>query len=312
LKRTIAAPSIFQPPRTGGIGVVVVLAAIAAAGGCRTAAIDPTSIADAQLAARVKTALVNDPLVGTLAIEVRAIRGVAELSGRVPSREDAERVADLARAVQGVTGVRSNLVIGALGAPPASRGPARELESTDVELDAGPGLLALGASLGSSIPSPEALESRVSLSPLIKIGAPRGMGPAVGFDWFHADLESVGGAATLTRVHVRPVMGGVGYTWSTDRFSLTTSVVAGYSFNSLTVTETGIAQGLPVEVANSFAWRVGASLWHDIGRRLALNVSTGYLMSGLRLTVLDGGRLSKRDASGDTTILHAGVAYRLF
>jgi hypothetical protein len=311
LKGTIGVPSVFQPPRRG-FGVVLVLTMVAAAAGCRTAAIDPASIADARLAARVKTALVNDRLVGAFAIEVRAIRGVAELSGRVPSPADAERVAEIARAVPGVTGVRSNLVIGTEAAPPASTGPAGEPQSTDTELDTDRGLLALGASLGSSIPSPKALKTRVSLSPLIKIGAPRGMGPAVGFDWFQADLQSVGGSVTLTRVHLRPIMGGIGYTWSTGRFSLTTSVVAGYSFNSLTVTETGIAEGLPVEVANSLAWRVGASVWHDIGRRLALNVSTGYLMTGLRLTVLDGGRLSKRDASGDTTILHAGVAYRLF
>ena len=70
--------------------------------------------------------------------------------------------------------------------------------------------------------------------------------------------------------------------------------------------------GLPVEVDNSFAWRVGTSAWIDITPRVALNLSIGYLMTGLRLTVLDNGRLVQRDASGDTTIVHVGLAYRIF
>lgn len=301
------------PPRlVKVVRVIFALTVVAVTAGCRTA-VDPAVITDAQLAARVKTAIVNDPLVGTFAIEVRTTRGVAELSGRVPSRADAERVADIARAVPGITAVRSNLVIGADAPPASSTAPGRrETPATDVEVDTGPGLLAVGVALGWSIPAPEALKTRVSVSPLVKLGAPRGLGPTVGFDWFHADLESLGGSATLTRVHVRPIMVGVGYTWGTDRVALTPSVVAGYAFNSLTVTETGLARGLPVEVRNSLAWRVGASLWYDISRRIALNVSTGYLMTGLRLTVLDGGRLSEVDASGDTTTLHAGFAYRVF
>jgi hypothetical protein len=38
----------------------------------------------------------------------------------------------------------------------------------------------------------------------------------------------------------------------------------------------------------------------------------GYIMTGLRLTVLDDGRLEHREVSGDTAIVHVGVAYRIF
>lgn len=284
----------------------------ALASGC-SAAIDPAAIADAQTATRVKTALVNDPAVGELAIEVRVTRGVVALSGRVRTQDQVARAVDLAKSVQGVTRVESALQIGNEPATPAAAPAPHGPQSLEVpELDPAPSLLAIGGSFGWSIPGPEALRRRASVSPLIKIGSPRGLGPAVGLDWFRANLQSVGGTATLTRVTIRPIMAGVGYTLTGDRRSLTSSIVAGYSFNSLTVTDTGTAQGLPVEVSNSFAWRVGVSAWFDVSRRIAINVSSGYVMTGLRLTVLDSGRLTKRDASGDTTILHAGLAYRLF
>jgi len=296
----------------GAVSYARAVIAVALLSGC-SAAVDPAAITDAQTAARIKTALVNDPELGELAIEVRVVRGVAALSGRVGSQAQVERAIDLARAVPGVIGVQPNLQVGgdspATGAQPARQGP----QAGDApEFDPPPGLLAVGASVGWSIPNPEALKTRVSISPLLKIGRPSGLGPAIGFDWFHADLESIGGSATLTRVHVKPVMAGIGYTVLADRFSLTPSIVGGFAFNSLTVKATGATQGLPVEVRNSVVWRVGVSAWYDASRRIAINVSTGYLMTGLRLTVLDGGRLEQRDASGDTTILHAGVAYRLF
>jgi hypothetical protein len=282
--------------------------------GC-SAAIDPAAIADAQTAARVKTALVNDPEIGGFAIEVRVARGVVTLSGRVRTQEQVGRAVDLVRTVPGVSRVEPTLQVGpelpfeavVPRDPPGSRDP-RVFE----ERDLGRGLLALGASLGWSVPNPESLKTRVSISPLIKVGSPRGLGPTMAFDWFHADLESVGGAATLTRVHVKPLMGGIGYTVGAGRVSFAPSVVAGYAFNSLTVTDRGVVQGLPVEVGNSFVWRVGASAWYDVSRRFAFNASMGYLMTGLRLTVLAGDTLERIDASGDTTILHLGIAYRVF
>jgi hypothetical protein len=53
------------------------------------------------------------------------------------------------------------------------------------------------------------------------------------------------------------------------------------------------------------------SLWYDLTRKTALNLSVGHVMTGLRLTVLSDGRLEKRKVRGDTTIVHAGIAYRL-
>ncbi|MBI4484672.1 MAG: BON domain-containing protein, partial [Acidobacteria bacterium] len=248
------------------------------------------------------------------AIEVRVVRGIAYLSGRVRTRALAERAAGLARSVAGVSRVQTNLQVSGEPAPapadPVERRAPSAIEFS--ELESTPRALAVGVSVGWSVPRAAALKTRFEIGPLIRLGSPRGLGPVLGFDWFQADLQSVEGSATITRVHIKPVMLGVGYTLASNGFSVAPSVVAGYAFNSLTITDTGRARGLPVEVSNSFVWRIGLSAWYDTSRRTAVNASAGYLMTRLGLTVLDADRLARRTASGNTAVVHVGVAYKLF
>lgn len=300
-------------PILGRAAVSLIVLALAA--GC-SAAIDPLAIADAQTAARVKTALVNDPDLGARTIEVRVARGVVLLSGRVVTQAEADRAVALARAVAGVVDVRATLQVGGQAAVSTPDGTSQSgrVETFEVpELQDNPGLVAIGGSVGWSTPHAAALKTRVAFSPLVKLGSGSGLGWAVGLDWFQAELQSAAGRAeVLTRVHVKPVMFGIGYAIVSERVSLSGSVVGGYAWNSLTVTDTGAVEGLPVEVGNSLAWRPGLSLWYDVSRRTALNLSVGHVMTRLRLTVLEGARLEKRRARGDTTIVHAGLAYKLF
>ncbi|HXH24300.1 MAG TPA: BON domain-containing protein [Vicinamibacterales bacterium] len=282
--------------------------------GCRTAAVDPAVIGDAQTAARVKTALVNDPDVGTEAIEVTVIGGVARLTGRVRSQAVADRAVAIARGVEGVSEVRAELLVGAAAAPAddgAAAPSSRFLD--DLEPDPPPGLLAVGASLGWSVPRHVQLDSRTAVGPLIKLGSGRGLGLAVGFDWFTSDVEIAGGGESPARVHVRPLMAGLSYTVRAGRVSVSPSLVAGYALNSLSITGTGPpGTALVVEVDNSFVWRPGMSAWIDLRRRWAVNASVGYVLTGLHFTVLEANRLVKRPAGGDTLVVHGGLAYKLF
>ena len=79
--------------------------------GC-SAAVDRVAIEDAQTAARVKTALVNDPELGASAIEVRVERRIVRLAGRVRTQTDADRAAAVARSVPGVQDVELALQVG--------------------------------------------------------------------------------------------------------------------------------------------------------------------------------------------------------
>ncbi len=79
------------------------------------------TIDDATITTRVKTALLNDPDVGALRIDVDTALGVVTLRGAVRSEADKARAVDLARAVPGVKDVKANLEIGGRAAAmPAS------------------------------------------------------------------------------------------------------------------------------------------------------------------------------------------------
>ncbi len=295
------------------VGLVSLLCACGSMRGPAANALVQTNISDAQTTARVKSALLNDLEIGARPISIQVVRGIVELSGRVRSATEAERAAALTRAVDGVQDVRSDLQIDAGLTTPAPIPPADLPRDDAREIEANPIGFAVGVSLGATVPRAERLQTRIAISPLFKLGSGTGLGAAIGFDWFQADVQSASSEGdTISRVHVKPIMLGVGYTIGSRRVSLSPSIVGGYAFNSLTVTDVGATAALPVEVDNSLVWRVGASAWFDVSRRFAINVSGGYLMTGLRLTVLDGGRLVRRDTRGDTALVHAGLAYKIF
>jgi osmotically-inducible protein OsmY len=72
--------------------------------------IDDT-IDDTTITARVKTALLNDPQVGGMKIDVDTTRGVVMLSGSVKSEAEATRAIQLAKQATGVKDVKSTLQV---------------------------------------------------------------------------------------------------------------------------------------------------------------------------------------------------------
>lgn len=69
------------------------------------------TIDDATITTRVKTALLNDPDVGGLRIDVDTFKGAVTLSGRVKSKSEEDKAIALARKIGGVTDVKSTLQI---------------------------------------------------------------------------------------------------------------------------------------------------------------------------------------------------------
>jgi osmotically-inducible protein OsmY len=69
------------------------------------------TIDDATITTRVKTAFVNDPVVGSLRIDVDTFKGLVTLSGRVKSKDEEDKAIALARKTKGVTDVKSTVVI---------------------------------------------------------------------------------------------------------------------------------------------------------------------------------------------------------
>jgi hyperosmotically inducible protein len=89
--------------------LALVLAMPLLAGACGKSVGD--TIDDATITTRVKTALLNDPVVGGLRIDVDTFKGVVTLSGRVKSENERDTAIALARKIDGVTDVKSTLQI---------------------------------------------------------------------------------------------------------------------------------------------------------------------------------------------------------
>jgi osmotically-inducible protein OsmY len=86
--------------------VLLVLPLLAACGKTVGETID-----DATITARVKTAFVNDPVIGAARIDVDTFKGVVTLSGRVKSKDEEAKAISLAKSIRGVVDVKSTLQI---------------------------------------------------------------------------------------------------------------------------------------------------------------------------------------------------------
>jgi osmotically-inducible protein OsmY len=69
------------------------------------------TIDDTTITTRVKTAMLNDPAVGGLRIDVDTFKGVVTLSGRVKSQPERDQAIALARQVDGVAEVKDALQV---------------------------------------------------------------------------------------------------------------------------------------------------------------------------------------------------------
>jgi osmotically-inducible protein OsmY len=90
------------------VALCVMLLAVALAGCGKTVG---ETIDDATITARVKTALLNDPQVGGMKIDVDTTLGVVTMSGVVKTQAEETRAVQLARNVDGVKDVKSTLQV---------------------------------------------------------------------------------------------------------------------------------------------------------------------------------------------------------
>ncbi len=94
-------------------GVLICPAASAACGG--TGGAINNTIDDSTVTTRVKTALLNEPGVNAVGINVDTAGGVVTLSGQVKSSDEAQKAVATARRVSGVRDVKSELKVGGGG-----------------------------------------------------------------------------------------------------------------------------------------------------------------------------------------------------
>jgi osmotically-inducible protein OsmY len=69
------------------------------------------TIDDTAITTRVKTAMLNDPAVGGLRIDVDTFKGVVTLSGRVKTQAERDQAINLARRTSGVVEVKDAMQV---------------------------------------------------------------------------------------------------------------------------------------------------------------------------------------------------------
>jgi hyperosmotically inducible protein len=101
-----------QAAWTARVGLVIVALAVSACSATRTQQSAGEVVDDSVLTAKVKTALVEDPVTKAGQIDVETYRGVVQLAGFVDSQQQKARASELAKAVAGVQEVRNDLKVG--------------------------------------------------------------------------------------------------------------------------------------------------------------------------------------------------------
>jgi osmotically-inducible protein OsmY len=97
--------------KTAAALVLAITCSIPFISACASSAAVNRTIDDATITTRVKTALLNDPVLDATKIEVETSAGVVTLSGVVKSKDEETKAIELTRHVTGVRDVKSSLQV---------------------------------------------------------------------------------------------------------------------------------------------------------------------------------------------------------
>ncbi|MGH9158838.1 MAG: BON domain-containing protein [Vicinamibacteraceae bacterium] len=270
-------------------------------------------VSDTHLALRVQTALINDPAIGTLPIDVRAADGLVTLTGRVRSRSERDRAMRVARGVQGVRDVRAALTIADIPPNEVPRPPPDPPQRSNEARDGLWRLIGLGFAVTGTRAAPDRLDDGLSVGPLIRLPDRRGWGPTIGFSWTELEIDTgPEGLPALAHLRLRPVMVGLEYGQAVGPFALSASLVGGWSFNGVRVDRTVAGPFRAIEAESGFAWRPGVSLWYDITSRMGINVFAGGLFANPRVTFASDEEIRAMRMRTNAAILSVGLAWWLF
>ena len=309
--------------RSGSL-LILVLLGVAAGCGARAEPTTSPAIADARTAVRVRTALVNDAVLGPLPIDVRVRGGIVTLRGTVRLPEEVDLALAVVRGVDGVARVESELGIGEASSRPTALPQERAGAGRSGERprrpalaprpDGGPArVIALGAAARLTRPSGTGLGAALSGGPLLRLRPRNGLGPTIAFNWMNAEVESgPAGRPGLAALQLRPVMAGAEYGVARGRFAAGASIVAGYSFNGLGVDTERVGAGRAIAVGNSLAWRPGVGAWWDVSPRIGIHAFYGYLFTRPAVTFASDTEIATERLRVDAAVLSVGVAYWVF
>ena len=184
-----------------------------------------------------------------------------------------------------------------------------------------PGKFSLGAAVTSVQPPDADVESAIGVGLTVGRIVRQGWGLTGALNWYEPDLRGgfAGVDETIGRLRVRPMMGGVNYTFMAGRLAISPALVAGPSFNRLRLRDVARDRIDLVEGNHgnsvgkvAVAVRPGVNLSYAVTPRVAVTGFGGYLFNRPEFTFrTPGGELRKR-WKADAIVLSTGVAVALF
>jgi hypothetical protein len=149
-----------------------------------------------------------------------------------------------------------------------------------------------------------------------------GWGWQYGLSWYATDLQQAIGPSTTAfgELHVRPIMGGYGYTRRFTRTAVTAKLLGGYAFTSFELEPTFDdayrrtlgARTISTDVSNTFVLKPEISAWVDLGRKIGLNLSAGYMIARPEVTVSSTLGDDPRRIRADMFMFKVGAVYSVF
>ena len=144
----------------------------------------------------------------------------------------------------------------------------------------------IGASVGKIFTFDDDVDVGVGFGINAGLAPQPGLGPTIGFGWYEGDLTFSGlsGEAEVGRLSIRPLMGGIGYTWVTGRLATGVSINAGISFNSIRLNDQyrtffGPGTEVSVDASNSFAVRPQIRFEYAVAKKVGVYTSLGYFFT---------------------------------
>jgi hyperosmotically inducible periplasmic protein len=108
-RQLIADSASYNFMKTAAVLALVITCSVPFVSACASGGAVNRTIDDATITTRVKTALLNDPVIDATKIDVNTAAGVVTLIGVVKSTEEETKAIELTRSVSGVRDVKSTL-----------------------------------------------------------------------------------------------------------------------------------------------------------------------------------------------------------
>lgn len=146
----------------------------------------------------------------------------------------------------------------------------------------------IGISVGGILPTDDDVNAGLAAGVTLGLAPATGLGPTIGLGWYEGDLtlSRAFGEMNVGRLRVRPLMGGVGYTWVNGRVATGVSINAGISFNSIRLDDQyralfGSGSEVRGEASNSFAARPQFRVEYAVARKFGVYSSASYFFTQL-------------------------------